>query len=204
MKKTILALLSVLVLLGTFASCDKHKTYAEKLSDEKKAIDRYIRAKGINVISFDEFLKNDTVTDLSKNEYVQLQTGLYLQIVNRGSELKTDTFKHRDEITVRFEEYDIKNKWFTAASNTTQGNFVDSFVYTNNGTSAKGEFVGRGNLWQIYGSKVVPIGWIIPLRFIRQNAHVKLIVSSKLGHNIAMQEVAPYAYDLKNLSLSKH
>lgn len=204
MKKTILALFSVLALLGTFASCSKHKTYAEKLAEEKKAIDKYIRSNNIKVISFQDFLDKDTVTDVAKNEYVELQTGLYLQIIDRGSIQYTDTFKSRDEITVRFEEFDIKNKWLTTVSNTNQPLFVDAFIYTNETNNVKGVFVDRGNMWETYQSKSVPLGWIIPLIFVRHDAHMKLIVTSKLGHDVSKREVVPYAYDIKKMSLSKH
>lgn len=204
MKKTTLALLSVLALLISFASCSKHKTYAERLAEEKKAIDKYIKAKNIKVISYSDFLVKDSVTDVTKNEYVELQTGLYLQIINKGSILHTDTFKSRDEITVRFDEFDIKNKWFTSASNTTQPLYVDAFIYTNDGNNVKGVFLGNSNMAKIYNSKAVPLGWVIPLIFLRYNAHINLIVTSKLGHDVAKQQVAPYAYEIKSLSLSKH
>lgn len=204
MKKTVLALFSVLLLLSVgLQSCSKTKTYAEKLSAEKKAIDRYIRANDIKVISYDEFIANNEVTNLDKNEYVELQTGLYLQIVDKGSENPADTFKTNSEITVRFEEYDIMNKWYTNVSNTNQPLFVDAFVYNNANNSLSGKFVGNGHMRSAYGDNV-PTGWLIPLKYLRADSKVKLIISSKLGHAVSAQEVYPYFYNIKPFGVSKH
>jgi hypothetical protein len=37
---------------------------------ERDAVNAYIKEKGINIISFEQFVANDSTTDLSKNEYV--------------------------------------------------------------------------------------------------------------------------------------
>lgn len=69
---------------------------------------RFIRDNGIHIISQDEFERNDTVTNLDRNEYVALSDGVYMQIVDRGSEEnKTDTFATNDEICVRYIERSI-------------------------------------------------------------------------------------------------
>ena len=204
MKKTAFTILSVLAVLMAFQSCSKSRTYAERLADEKKAIDRYIKKENIKVISFDEFTRNNEKTDTLKNEYVELQTGLYLQIRDKGSEALADTFKTRDEITVRFTEYNIIDGFMTVASNINQPNFVDAFIYTNEDNRLRGEFVDRGTMVETYGSTTVPSGWLIPLKYIHHNGHIKVIVSSKLGHTVANREVYPYAYDLRRLAISKH
>ncbi|WP_018108331.1 DUF4827 domain-containing protein [Bacteroides propionicifaciens] len=204
MKKTVFTILSVLAVLIAFQSCSKSRTYAERLADEKKAIERYIKKQDIKVISMDEFISNNKETDVDKNEYVELQTGLYMQIQTKGSENLADTFKTRSEITVRFTEYDIPQGYFTNASNINQANFVDAFIYTVDKDRLRGEFVDRGNMVEIYGSKTVPSGWLIPLKYIRHNGHIRVIVSSKLGHTVANREVTPYAYDLRKLAISKH
>lgn len=204
MKKTVFTILSILAVLIAFQSCSKSRTYAERLADEKKAIDRYIKKEKIKVISMDEFTKNNEETDVEANEYVELQTGLYLQIQDKGSENLADTFKTRSEITVRFTEYNIIDGFFTIASNTNQANFVDAFIYTIDKDRIRGEFVDRGTMVETYGSKTVPSGWLIPLKYIRHNGHIRVIVSSKLGHTVANREVYPYAYDLRRLAISKH
>ena len=203
MKKSVLTILSVLSLFLVFQSCSKTRTYADRLADEKKAIDRYVKNNKINIISYQRFIENDTVTDIDKNEYVELQTGLYMQIVDRGSKVDVDTFAHRDEITVRFREYNIQEGYETMVGNTNNPYFVDAFSYTKTENQVKGEFVGEGNMVGYYQTKTVPTGWLIPLDYIRYGAHIKLIISSKLGHMNSFREVYPYAYDMTEVNLSK-
>ena len=111
MKKLVFLFLSLLAAGGIFQACDDSKTYAEMLEDEKNAVNKFIKDKGIRIISQDEFEKNDTVTNLDRNEYVALSDGVYMQIVDRGSaENKTDTFANNNEICVRYIEEDIMTR----------------------------------------------------------------------------------------------
>ena len=43
---------------------------------------------------------------------------------------------------------------------------------------------------QGYGT-AIPSGWLIALPYLRNNAHVRLIVPSKMGHTTAQQYVNP-------------
>ncbi|KAA6307869.1 hypothetical protein EZS27_040457, partial [termite gut metagenome] len=113
MKKTIW-LLAVLLTGGmVFQACDNTQTYAELLEIERKAISEYVKENNIKTISQEEFEK-DTVTNVAGNEYVAFSNGVYMQIVDRGNGEKP---KNRDEILVRFIEYDIIAKDTTGASN---------------------------------------------------------------------------------------
>lgn len=85
MKKLVYLFLSLMAAGSLFQACDDSKTYAEQLEDEKREVSRFIRDNGINIISQDEFERNDTVTNLDRNEYVALSDGVYMQIVDRGS-----------------------------------------------------------------------------------------------------------------------
>ena len=69
MKKLIFLFLSVIAAGSLFQACDNSKTYAEMLEDEKNAVNKFIKDSAINVISLEEF-ERDTITDLSRNEYV--------------------------------------------------------------------------------------------------------------------------------------
>ena len=110
MKKLIFLFLSVIAAGSLFQACDNSKTYAEMLEDEKNAVNKFIKDSAINVISLEEF-ERDTITDLSRNEYVAFSNGVYMQIVDRGSaENKTDTFANNNEICVRYIEEDIMTR----------------------------------------------------------------------------------------------
>ena len=89
------------------SSCNNEETYADQLSREKAAIEKYIKDHNIKVISEGQFFANDTTTDVSKNEYVLLNSsGVYMQIVNKGCGSK---LKDGETATVlcRFNEYNL-------------------------------------------------------------------------------------------------
>ena len=201
MKKLVFLFLSLLAAGGIFQACDDSKTYAEMLEDEKNAVNKFIKDKGIRIISQDEFEKNDTVTNLERNEYVALSDGVYMQIVDKGSENEADTVKNNDEILVRFMEYSILDK-DTALSNLSAVETVDAFRYTVTSSSIAGTFL-QGYMMTYYSSPAVPAGWLVPLTYVRDMAHVRLIIPSKMGHQTAMQYVYPYYYDIRKYQIWK-
>jgi len=193
MKKLALLFFSILAVGFVLQSCDNAKTYAEMLQDEKNAISGYIKKNKITVITPEEFAK-DTVT--AENEYVLFSNGVYMNIVDRGSGASPAS---RDVILVRFTEFDIMNDT-TVLSNIDYDQAVDAFDYTVSGTSAYGQFLPESFMYSAYGS-AVPSGWMVPLTYIKNMAHVKLIVPAKMGHTTAQQMVAPYFYDLKKIQI---
>ena len=209
MKKGLLFFCSSLILLLFFA-CDNTKTYAESLEDERKAIQKFIEEHNIKTISQEEF-EEDTIT--GENVYVTLTDGIYMNIVDRGSENSSDTIKSGQNVVVRFTEYDIIERHITDASN--YGNpiealndYPDMFRFEQDGTTLYGEFItgelGVGhNMVSAYQSTSVPAGWLLPLKYIRNNAHIRLIVPSKMGHLTGQQMVHPYFYDLRKILLEK-
>ena len=210
MKKLVFLFLSLLAAGGIFQACDDSKTYAEMLEDEKNAVNKFIKDKGIRIISQDEFEKNDTVTNLDRNEYVALSDGVYMQIVDRGSaENKTDTFANNNEICVRYIEEDIMTR-DTTCFNVFLEEWGDAnqlytnpavFRYVAEGSYVYGTFIQMDYYWaSYYQSTAVPAGWLLALPFVRNYAHVRLIVPSKVGHSSAQQYVNPYYYDIWTFS----
>ena len=266
MKKLVFLFLSLLAAGGIFQACDDSKTYAEMLEDEKNAVNKFIKDKRIQIISQDEFEKNDTVTNLERNEYVALSDGVYMQIVDRGSaENKTDTFANNNEICVRYIEEDIMTRdttcfnvfleeWgdanqlytnpavfrYVAEGSYVYGTFANNneicvryieedimtrdttcfnvfleewgdanqlytnpavFRYVAEGSYVYGTFIQMDYYWaSYYQSTAVPAGWLLALPFVRNYAHVRLIVPSKVGHSSAQQYVNPYYYDIWTFS----
>ena len=198
MKKLVLLFLSLLAFSFAFQACDDSKTYAEMLEEEDDAIAAFIRDNDIQVISQTEFFNNDSTTDVSKNEYVQLSSGVYMQIVDKGSDNLADTVKNNDLILGRFMEYSILDK-DTSLSNLNSVETVDEFKYTITSSSIAAIFT-QGYMYSVYGPSV-PAGWLVPLPYVRDMAHVKLIVPSKMGHSTAMQYVYPYFYDIKKYQI---
>lgn len=176
-----------------FQACDDTMTYAEMKEREDDAIAAFIRDSSITVISQSQFLAQDTVTNLDRNEYVQLASGVYMQILDRG--IEGDTVRNNDEILMRFTEYNILDKYLSY-SNLELAYMVDGFRYTVTSSSIAGIFL-EGAYWQYYGSSAVPAGWLVPWDYIYNKSHVKLIVPSDMGSSTAMQSVVPYYYDIR-------
>lgn len=201
MKKLLLLFFILLAVGFSFQACDDTKTYAEMLEEEDDAIADFINKEGIKVISQTEFFDNDSVTDVEKNEFVQLSSGVYMQIVDKGSDNPADTVKNNDLVLVRFMEYSLLDK-DTTLSNLTLPYLVDEFKYTASSSSIAGIFI-QGLMYMAYGYTAVPAGWLVPLPYIRDKAHVRLIVPSKMGHQSAMQYVYPYYYDITKYQIYK-
>ena len=216
MKRLTWLFLAMIVVGIAIQACSDSKTYAEQLKDERNAINRYLTDNKIKVISVEEFEK-DTFTSTVENEYVLFSSvGIYMQIVNRGS---GDTLKNRDEVLVRFLEYDIMSGDTTGATNCYSDGSVDAFYYTHPNNSyyeyGAGQFVTENGVWEsrlmgYYSANYnmalsqlasVPMGWLVPLKYIKHNAHVKVIVPSKQGHAYAMKAVYPYLYDLRSIKI---
>lgn len=206
MKKLTLFFLSLLALSLGFQACDDSKTYAEMLEEEKDGINNFIKDRNIKVISQTEFYEQDSTTKSidrgdDVDEFVQLTSGVYMQIVDKGSENKADTVKSNDEVLVRFMEYSILDK-DTTLSNLAAAETVDAFRYTVTSSSIAGTFL-QGYMMSYYSSPAVPAGWLVPLTYVRDMAHVRLIVPSKMGHQTAMQYVYPYYYDIRKFQIWK-
>ena len=76
----------VVGLVMAFQSCDDNKTYAEMKEEEREAIKRFIELNNIKVIDEQQFEEQDSMTDVSKNEYVLFaESGVYMQVIDRGN-----------------------------------------------------------------------------------------------------------------------
>ena len=200
MKKILLFLFGLVALSFAFQACDDQMTYAEKLEAEENAIQAFIEKHNINLITQSDFHAQDSMTNLDKNEYVQLASGVYMQIVSKGVENVNDTVKANDLILVRYSEVDVETG-DTIMSNIADPQTVDVFKYTVTSSSIAGIFT-EGSMLSYRGT-TVPAGWLLPFTYVRNMAHVRLIVPSKMGHSTAQQYVTPYYYDLAKLQIYK-
>ena len=125
-------------------------------------------------------------------------------------------FENNNLILARFIEKDILTDSITLASNVDNpylgflNDYPAGFRYTVSGTTIYGQFVQEPGISSyyyydytidgMYGTSV-PAGWLMALQYVKDGAHVKLIVPSKSGHSIAQQKVYPYFYDIRELSI---
>ena len=113
------------------------------------------------------FMRRILLPTSRENEYVQLASGVYMQIVDKGSENAADTVKNNDEVLVRFMEYSILDK-DTTLSNLNAVETVDAFRYAVTSSSIAGTFL-QGYMMTYYSSPTVPAGWLVPLTYVREH-----------------------------------
>ncbi|MBQ8968977.1 MAG: DUF4827 domain-containing protein [Bacteroidaceae bacterium] len=226
----ILILGTVLVSIGLTA-CHDDESYAEQKEKERKVVGAFLKRSpllllghdddtllnipGINVISQEQFEAQDSMTDVSKNEFVLFSnTGIYMQIVRKGP---GERLKHGEQTRVmtRYWEYNILADSLQSTDLTpywiaTPGILDVSNQYGTISASFNTEINGGGAMYLLYGvpnnnSKSVPSGWVVPLSYInlgRQKADdegialVRLIVPHGQGTADATSNVYPCFYEI--------
>lgn len=210
MKKIFSLLLLVLALGITTNSCTDEDSYAERIKKQRQQISHFLVhgataytaegdtllhiPKNIKVISEADFLANDTITDVSKNEYVLFgSSGVYMQILRRGVGEKL-AMNSSATILTRFIEYNIATDTISL-SNRNVTMTPDEMSCTNTYGTITGQLLKGVLVSAMSGSGTsVPTGWLKPLEYIRigralspndEIAKVRLIVPSTSGHSIA-------------------
>lgn len=197
---TLAALLAVFFL----TACRDTETYADQKNKERTAIRKFIEAKGIKVISENEF-KQDTITDVSKKEFVLFEnTGIYMQIVRRGCGEK---IKNGESVKVlcRFNEYNLLTDSLILTNNVLYfSSLPDKMTVTNTLGTFTATFI-NGVMPSAYGSTSVPAGWLVPLSYVNigrmlkeddEVAKVNIIVPHSQGTSRALTSVVPCYYEL--------
>lgn len=150
-------------------SCNKTKSYTERLKDERKAIDRLIDNEGIKV-------RRDYPADgvFKENEYVKLDNDVYMNVVDSGNGERA-TLGRR--IYCRFIAHGVLDKDSTL--------FVDNLSSEYNGIwGFPTEFIFGSVLassdFQNYAPDFfVGEGLVTPLQHVGNGAIVKMIVPFK-------------------------
>lgn len=206
MKKILYYLIITIVAL-TYTSCDDVETYAEQRDAEYASISDFIKKNNIKVISEEQFLK-DTVTDVSKNEFVLFEgTGVYMQIVNRGCGEMLKKGETCNSVISRFTERKLNGDSTVISNQTLSYQYLyDRYSVSNvSGTFYASFDTNQSLLYKAYGSASVPGGWLVPLSYIKlgrlesendEIAKVRLIVPHDQGHSSASQGVYACFYTI--------
>ena len=202
LKEKLNYFLLLLLFAVSFASCDDTVTYSEMKEKEREAVNAFIKEKGINIISFDEFVANDSTTDVANNEYV-LVDDVYMQIVNNPVKKDPAAYTINDgdniDLLVRYYEYNIQED-DTITANLYAAD-ADEMRVTNTSGTYKASFTS-GVMMTVYQTSSVPTGWLVPLRFLtftrKQSnlAKVNIIVPHTKGTSNATTYVYPCLYQI--------
>ncbi len=193
------------LLLVFIVACDDTVTYSEMKEKEIASIESFIKEQGIEIITFQEFIAQDTVTVFDKatnrNEYVEID-GVYMQIVHNPKD--ADDARRIDDgdtrnILVRYTEYNIQsgdtlssNKYYSAP---------DEMRVTNTSGIYSATFI-MGMMKDLYENSYVPTGWLVPFSYLwftrhqSQYAKVNLIVPHTKGTSNATTYVYPCFYEI--------
>lgn len=207
MRKTfnrfVLPALMALPLLLT--GCHDYETYAEMKEKEYQSINDFIEDNGIHLITFEEFCAQDSMTDVSKNEYVPITVSttsgacdVFMQIVRKGEGRYQRKGENRNML-VRFYEYSIADRDTVTVNLYAQS--PDQFTCKRTGDTYSGTFTS-GFMLGVYSSSEVPAGWLAPMPYIcpgRPNdkgAYVKLIVPHDAGTSTAQNYITAYFYEI--------
>lgn len=186
------------MLAALLVACDDAVTYSEMKEKERDAVNKFVKDNGIKVISYADFIANDTVTDVASNEFVEVDD-VYMQILNNpkdASDARKILPGDTRNMLVRYHEFNIM-EGDTISSN----NFMpdaDEMRVTNTDGSYSATFTS-GVMASIYGN-AVPTGWLTPLNYLyftRKTdnlAEVILIVPHSKGTVTASNQVYPCLY----------
>lgn len=221
MKNSFLSLVAIVALLCLgFAACNDDMTYGDMRKAEDKAIATFIkkgcvatsnegtaeffRVDPIKVISEEQFVAQDSVTDLSKNEYVLFaSSGIYMQIVRRGT---GEFIKDGESCNVicRFHEYNISSDSLQLTNRVPAYEQLPDVMSVKNTGGLYSATFTQGLMSSVYGS-AVPSGWLAALPYVRlgrqdseeaEIAKVRLIVPSSEGQSYASNGVYACFYEI--------
>lgn len=197
MKKITGFLCLLLCIASAMTSCNKGKTYGEMVEEEKDMIRQLIKDSSFVII---DKMPEDSI--FAENEIMEFSDGLYMCILDKGNGRK---FQNGDYITVRYTELNMKTGVkISNMSSSNQGTNPDVFRYSTNSNNSvqQGVLINENSneyplLTSVYNTRGVPAGWLIPLQYVGENGHVKIIVPHKLGHSDASYYVYPCYYEIK-------
>ena len=155
MKKILITSLISVVAIAMFSSCNKSKTYAQRLNEEKKIIERFVDQNGLTILT--EYPKDSVFKE--KEFFFDTSSGVYYNVVDSGNGRRI----------LGGEEFYIRFKGLKYLSST------DTISYSNI-YSLQPEVLVYGNT-----STYASVAWVAPLKNVGNRAKVKMIVPFNMG-----------------------
>lgn len=155
MRKNIIIILLSIVAIGVLSSCNKNRTYAQRLGDERKAIELFIDKNDLKILK--EYPKDSV---FKANEFFfDTTSGIYYNVIDSGNGRR---IMQGEEIYIRFKGLKYISSSDTATYSNIHSTQPEILVYGNTST---------------YSSA----GWVAPLKNVGDRAKVKLIIPFNLG-----------------------
>lgn len=178
--------LGAAVLLGVaLSACDDSKSYAELLTDEAHAINRFL----VNNTVIMDLPENDEFITGPDAPYYRLddEGNVYMQIVNPGD--KQMMAKDDELIYFRFTRYNLYDY-----------NMDDNKLGEGWGNAedlSMGAASFRFGNYSLSSSSQWGSGLQMPLYYVGMESEVNLIIRSQLGLSSEISQVIPYVYNIR-------
>ena len=163
----------------SFGACSKSETYADKVKAERKNIKRFLNER--NIVVLDNY-PSDSV--FKENEFYLDPSGVYINVIDSGNGKRAGV-NNRAEVSYRF--------WDTSVLPVTD-------TITNNDAVQPLSFTyGRVGTYQTqvtgsYGYAYLSTGVTIPLKYVGENAVVRLIIPFAQGSTYQNQAYCAIYY----------
>lgn len=179
-----LVAMSVGVVSG-LSSCNDSKSYAELLTDEAHAINRFLANQ--NVIL--DLPKDDNFIIGEDAPYYRLDAegNVYMQIINAGD--KNMMAENDELIYFRFTRYNLYN--YDAANN----ELLDGWGNSDDLSMGSSSF--RFGNYTLSSSSQWGSGIQMPLNYVGMGSEVNIVVRSQYGLSSEISQVIPYVYNLR-------
>lgn len=185
LQRNIILLASMAVAIITaLTSCEDGRSYAELLTDEDKAVNRFL----VNQRVVDE-IPADSVFETGPNApyyCIDGEGNIYMQVLDPGRGLKA---REDQQIYFRFLRYNLS--YYT--NNTLEG--VPSEGNLDDISQSPTSF--RYQNYTLPSSSQWGTGIQMPLQFLKLDCEVNLIIKSQYGWTSEVKVVQPYLYHIR-------
>ncbi len=180
MKKYLFPIIAIIGLAIASVSCNDSKSYAELLSDENQAVNKFlVQHKVVDYVPADN---NFEIGEDAPYYRLDDEGNVYMQVLSKGSDEKAEKdarvyFRFKRANLFNFEVGSDDNNWSGNADNmNTQSTF---FLFDNTTVSQSTQ----------YGT-----GIQLPLHYLGYGATVNIVIKSQAGPTSDMSYVVPYIY----------
>ncbi len=183
MRKLISSMLAFAVLIIMFSACSNSETYADKLKNESKAINRFVKERELNIL---KAIPADYV--FGENDYyLDEESGIYLRIIDRGDTEKMASKEKLSEVmfryygTLRFSTSDTTKYSNNAALDPIKFTYGNSSTYTDYYSSS-------------YSYSFLSPACAFPLDYVGEGGEVSMIVPFANGSAMQQSYYEPIFY----------